>query len=216
VIVAFPDHGYQQRADRGGRRGGQHRRDRCGGGGHRGPHTSGRAESEPNGSTIDDLDGACHDAPTLHFHGSNNRASDGHGNNRASDGDGNHASAGHFGPPVPRNSDSTSLRAQANIDSPVVTTWAKNQWFPQLSSKQPGTVDDGIQWDYNSIWQEHLQLRQHYGAKLLWSGDWPRTFKKPDYWVTIAWFAFPDAAGAWEWCKNHDRDSHHCYPTQIQ
>jgi len=94
---------------------------------------------------------------------------------------------------------------------------ATDQWFPQLSSKQPGTVDDGIRWDYDSIWREHLRLRQQYGAVLLWSGDWPRTFKKPDYWVTIAWYyAFPDADGAREWCQNHGRDSDHCYPTQIQ
>jgi hypothetical protein len=28
----------------------------------------------------------------------------------------------------------------------------ENQWFPQLSSKQPGTVDDGIRWDYERVW----------------------------------------------------------------
>ena len=92
-------------------------------------------------------------------------------------------------PSVPRTPPSLpQLRAQANIDSAVVTAWAGNQWFPQLSSKQPGTVDDGIRWDYDSIWREHLRLRQQYGAVLLWSGDWPTTFKKPDYWVTIAWY----------------------------
>jgi hypothetical protein len=121
-------------------------------------------------------------------------------------------------PSVPRTPLSLpQLRAQANIDSAVVTAWGQNQWFPQLSSKQPGTVDDGIRWDYDSIWREHLRLRQQYGAVLLWSGDWPSTFKEPDYWVTIAWYnAFPDADGAREWCQNHGRDSDHCYPTQIQ
>ena len=121
-------------------------------------------------------------------------------------------------PSVPRTSLSLpQLRAQADIDSAAVSAWAKNQWFPQLSSKQPGTVDDGIRWDYDSIWLEHLRLRQQYGAVLLWSGDSPTTFKKPDYWVTVAWYyAFPDADGARAWCQNHGRDSDHCYPTQIQ
>jgi hypothetical protein len=121
--------------------------------------------------------------------------------------------------PVPPNPQSVclqQLRGQSDIDYLAVTPWAKNLWVPQLSSKHPGTVDDGIRWDCNSIWQEHLRLRQLYGAQLLWSGDWPNTFKNPDYWVTIAGFTFRDADGAREWCQNHGRDSHHCFPTQIQ
>ncbi len=79
-------------------------------------------------------------------------------------------------PQYPQSSSLQQLRAQANRDYPIVTTWANNLWFPQLSSKQPGTFDDGISWNSDSIWREHLQLRQQYGAVLLWSGDWPRTF----------------------------------------
>jgi serine/threonine-protein kinase len=122
-------------------------------------------------------------------------------------------------PVVPQNCGSTSLQqlqAQANIDRPDVTTWVENHWVPQLSSKRPGTVDDGKVWDYSSICREHAQLRQQYGARLLWSGDWPRAFKEHDYWVTIAWFTFPDRADAQAWCDNHGRDSDHCYPTLIQ
>jgi serine/threonine-protein kinase len=122
-------------------------------------------------------------------------------------------------PPVPQDPDPTSLqqlRAQANIDYPVTATQAKNLWVPQLSSKWPGLFADGTQWDYASIWQEHQRLRLQYGAKLLWSGDWPNTFKNPDIWVTVAAFTFRYANGAREWCQNHGRDSDHCYPTQIQ
>jgi serine/threonine-protein kinase len=123
-------------------------------------------------------------------------------------------------PSVPQNSESTDLqqlRAQANIDRPDVTTWAENHWFPQLSSKRPGTFDDGHSWDYESIWREHARLRQRYDARLLWSGDWPRTFKDhDDYWVTIAWSTFPDRAGAQAWCDNHGLDSDHCFPTLIK
>jgi hypothetical protein len=118
--------------------------------------------------------------------------------------------------PLPQNASLQKLRAQADIDYPVATAWAENLWVPQLSSKQPGTVDDGIRWDHHSIWQEHLRLRQQYGAKLLWSGDWPNTFKKPDYWVSIAGFAFPDAAGAWAWCQNQRLDRDHCLAMQVQ
>ena len=121
--------------------------------------------------------------------------------------------------PVPQSCDYTSvqqLRAQANIDRPVVTAWAEIRWVPQLSSKHPGTIDDGQVWNCSSIWGEHLQLRQQYDAKLLWSGDWPSTFKKPDYWVTIAGMAYPTSDGAQAWCDSHGKDSDHCFPTQIK
>src|SRR5829696_1417000 len=66
-------------------------------------------------------------------------------------------------PPNPQFLCLQQLRGQSNIDYPAVTAWAKNLWVPQLSSKQRGTVDDGIRWDCNSIRQEHLRLRQPYG-----------------------------------------------------
>jgi serine/threonine-protein kinase len=122
-------------------------------------------------------------------------------------------------PPAPQNCEPASLqqlRAQANIDSPVVTAWAENRWVPQLSSKRPGTIDDGKVWDCRAIWLEHLQLRQRYDAKLLWSGDWQGTFKKHDYWVTVAGMSYPTSGDAQAWCDSHGRDSDHCFPTLIQ
>jgi serine/threonine kinase PknH len=108
------------------------------------------------------------------------------------------------------------LRAQASIDGPVMTAGAEGRWIPQLSSKRPGTVDDGQVWDCSSIWREHLQLRDLYDARLLWSGDWPATFKQRDYWVTVAGITYPTADGAQAWCNSHGRDADHCFPTLIQ
>lgn len=108
------------------------------------------------------------------------------------------------------------LRRQADADRPVVTTWATNRWVPQLSSKHPGSRDDGVVWDDDSIWDEHTTLRQKYDAKLLWSGDWPKTFRGHDYWVTIAGVSYPDRASAQAWCDAHGRDADHCFPTLIQ
>jgi serine/threonine kinase PknH len=43
---------------------------------------------------------------------------------------------------------------------------------PQLSSKRPGVVDNGVVWDDAMTLQEYLQLRQRYlDVRLLWSGD---------------------------------------------
>ncbi|HUO38290.1 MAG TPA: serine/threonine-protein kinase [Mycobacterium sp.] len=110
----------------------------------------------------------------------------------------------------------SQLRATANADRPFVSTWLTGYWVPQLSSKRPGVTDDNRTWDYASILQEHLALRQQYGAKLLWSGDWPSTFPStPDYWVTVAPQRFPDSSDATTWCRNQGFDSDHCYATHL-
>jgi hypothetical protein len=57
--------------------------------------------------------------------------------------------------------------------------------------------------------QEHLQLRQRFGASLLWSGDWS-TFSDNNFWVTVANIAFPDSAGALAWCRSYNFDRDHC------
>ena len=120
-------------------------------------------------------------------------------------------------PPVPVSSCPQRLRDQANIDYPLTAAQATGLWVPQLSSKQPGLVADGITWDCNSILAEHLRLRGLYGAKLLWSGDWPHTYGHDDYWVTVAGYTYDTAEGARQWCQDHGRDvPEHCYPTQIR
>jgi serine/threonine-protein kinase len=103
------------------------------------------------------------------------------------------------------------LQQFAAEDRPFVTAQLADHWIPQLSSKRPGTIDDGV-WDNVRTLQEHQQLRQQYNAKLLWSGDWPTAqFDAPDYWVTVVPEIFNDSAGALGWCTNHGFNSIHCY-----
>ncbi|BBY19864.1 serine/threonine-protein kinase [Mycobacterium stomatepiae] len=102
------------------------------------------------------------------------------------------------------------LRQIANDDHSSVYTNLADRWVPQLSSKRPGVVDNGVVWDNAMTLQEHLQLRQHYpGVKLLWSGDWS-TFSGPDFWVTVAGITFQDSAGALTWCRSQGFDRDHC------
>jgi serine/threonine kinase PknH len=102
------------------------------------------------------------------------------------------------------------LRQIANDDRPFVTAQLADRWVPQLSSKRPGVVDDGVTWDNAMTLQEHLRLRQRYpGARLLWSGDWS-TFSAPNYWVTVAGITFPNSAGALAWCRSQGFDRDHC------
>lgn len=101
------------------------------------------------------------------------------------------------------------LRQIAAGDRYVVKSEAEDYWVPQLSSKRPGVVDEGLVWNNALTLQEHLRLREQYGAKLLWSGDWS-VFNESNWWVTIAPITFPSSDGALEWCRSHGFDRDHC------
>lgn len=107
------------------------------------------------------------------------------------------------------------LQQIAASDRPFVGAVLADRWVPQLSSKRPGVVDDGVVWNNAMTLQEHLQLRQRYpGVRLLWSGDWS-TFSGSDYWVTIVGLTFPDASGALAWCRSQNLDSDHCVAKTV-
>jgi serine/threonine-protein kinase len=102
------------------------------------------------------------------------------------------------------------LRQIVNDDRSFVNTQLADRWVPQLSSKRPGVIDNGVVWDNSMTLQEHLQLRQRYpDVRLLWSGDWS-TFSAPDFWVTVAGITFAESAGALAWCRSQGFDRDHC------
>ena len=101
------------------------------------------------------------------------------------------------------------LRQIADSDRPFVKAEMADRWVPQVSSKRPGVVDDGVVWDNVRTLQEFLGNRQRYNAKLLWSGDWS-TFDAPNYWVTVIPETFSTSAGALRWCATEGFDSWHC------
>jgi serine/threonine kinase PknH len=102
------------------------------------------------------------------------------------------------------------LRQIADEDRPFVTANLADRWVPQLSSKRPGVVDEGVVWDNTMTLQEHLDLRQRYpNVRLLWSGDWS-TFSAPNFWVTVVGMTFPDSAGPLAWCRSQGFDRDHC------
>lgn len=107
------------------------------------------------------------------------------------------------------------LRQRARSDRPFVAAELADHWVPQLSSKRPGVVDEGVVWNNAMILQEHLDLREQYrDVRLLWSGDWS-TFSAPDYWVTVVGITYPDASGALAWCRSHGFDRDHCVAKLI-
>jgi serine/threonine protein kinase len=111
------------------------------------------------------------------------------------------------------------LQQLAAEDRPLASSQLADRWIPQLSSKhgtEPFTYDneDGTTYTSTQTLQEHQRLRQQYGAKLLWSGDWT-TYDHPDYWVTVVPQTFSDPSGVLSWCTNNGRDSDHCSAEMI-
>jgi len=112
--------------------------------------------------------------------------------------------------PVPTydpEADAASRLAElASEDAGFVSEVLAGHWVAQLSSKKPGTIDDGIQYDDQAILNEHLELRREYNAKLL---------TKSGYWVTVASHVFTDQAQANNWCRAVGRDTDHCFATRL-
>ncbi|WUI25892.1 hypothetical protein OG976_23330 [Mycobacterium sp. NBC_00419] len=117
-------------------------------------------------------------------------------------------------PPLNESTAFDRLREIADNDRSFVAANLADRWVPQLSSKRPGVVDQGVTWNNVLTLQEHMRLRQQYDAKLLWSGNWS-TFDDPDWWVTVAGVTFPDAGGALAWCRDHGYDRNHCYAKLV-
>lgn len=101
------------------------------------------------------------------------------------------------------------LQQLAAADHPLIADQLADRWVPQLSSKRPGTIDDGFTWDDTLTLQEHQRLRDRYGSKLVWSGDWT-SFDDKDLWVTIVPITFQNADGALEWCSDEGLSANYC------
>lgn len=105
----------------------------------------------------------------------------------------------------------SALTDLAATDRAAVEASLVNVWQPQLSSKRPGLVAEGITWTASDILREHRQLRQRFpNARLLWSGDWP-VFSAPTWWVTVAGVPFQTGEQANAWCASQGFDRDHCF-----
>lgn len=104
-----------------------------------------------------------------------------------------------------------ALHAIADSDRMAVQDQLSDRWIPQLSSKRPGLIADGITWNNDATLSEHLRLRAQYpDVRLLWSGDWS-TFSASDFWVTVAGVVYADPDAAVGWCQSQMLDRDHCY-----
>lgn len=104
-----------------------------------------------------------------------------------------------------------ALRDIASSDRAYIDAKLLNAWEPQLSSKRPGLVAEGITWDARAILREYMSFRQRFpSARLVWSGDWP-VFSDPTWWITVAGLPFGSGADANGWCASQGFDADHCF-----
>lgn len=116
----------------------------------------------------------------------------------------------------PEQDSADALRWQVDHDRPMALSTLAGKWTPQLSSKKPGLVADGMTWDNTSTLAEFLRLRQRYpNTLLLQSDEWPVFDAGGHWWVTIAGVPFGTAAEANAWCDEQELDGEHCYAKFI-
>ncbi|MCP9273934.1 hypothetical protein [Mycolicibacterium arenosum] len=105
----------------------------------------------------------------------------------------------------------SALRDITASDRSYISQSLTDRWIPQISSKRPGLVAEGITWTPSDILREHLALRQRYDdVRLIWSGDWT-TFSTPDWWVTVVGDPSTDSSTALNWCVSAGLDFDHCF-----
>jgi len=112
-----------------------------------------------------------------------------------------------------------NLRSTAANHRSFVATSLADGWVAQLSSKRPGTQDDGIVYDYTAIWDHYLRFKKSYAQRsidlaLLWSGDWS-TFDGKDYWVIVTAGTFPTPDDALAWCRSEQYAWDDCFAKLV-
>lgn len=94
------------------------------------------------------------------------------------------------------------------------------EWTAQLSSKRPGTRDDGIVYDtYDKILELHLQHRARYPSTLLvFSGDWPGSYgpSSSDYWVTLSGDDYQTTQPVIDWCHGEAFGDGDCWAKRLR
>jgi len=88
-------------------------------------------------------------------------------------------------------------------------------WIPQISSKQLGTVADGITFGYPEIVADVEMLKARYrGAVVLRSGDYS-SFSHDGFWVTVVAERFTTPTQANAWCEGMGFASDECFAKRL-
>lgn len=113
----------------------------------------------------------------------------------------------------------SALEALRRIAAEDVDAVEALNWTAQLSSKKPGTRDDGIVYDtYDKILELHLSHRSRYPQSLLvWSGDWPGSYgdTSDDYWITLSGDSHASGADVLDWCDSEGWGAGDCWAKRL-
>ncbi len=113
----------------------------------------------------------------------------------------------------------SALEALQRIAAEDKDAVAQLDWTAQLSSKRPGTRDDGIVYDsYDAILALHLEYRSRYPESLLaWSNDWPGSFgpSSQDYWVTLGGQSESTTVPILDWCRAEGWGDGDCWAKRL-
>lgn len=113
----------------------------------------------------------------------------------------------------------SALEALQRIAAEDRDTVAGLEWTAQLSSKRPGTYDDGRVYDsYDDILALHLEYRARYPDSLLaWSNDWPGSFgpSSKDYWITLGGQSESATIPILDWCRDEGWGDGDCWAKRL-
>ncbi len=114
----------------------------------------------------------------------------------------------------------SALQALQRIAAEDEASIEELDWTAQLSSKRPGTRDDGIVYDtYDKILELHLAHRARYPATLLaWSGDWPGSYgpTSSDFWVTLSGDSYDATRPVLQWCRSEGWGAGDCWAKRLE
>lgn len=78
----------------------------------------------------------------------------------------------------------------------------EDSWVVQLSSKNIGVDEDGVEWTEHDILEHYEEIKaKHSNAIILWSGDWS-SYSTDDYWRIVLSETFDSGGAALEWCDS--------------
>jgi len=116
---------------------------------------------------------------------------------------------------VPATQQPSVKLAQYVEDDRVAADALLGYWIPQISSKQLGTMADGITFGYPEIVADVETLKARYhGAVVLRSDDYS-TFSHDGFWVTVVAERFPTPAQANAWCEGMGFSSDECFAKRL-
>lgn len=109
------------------------------------------------------------------------------------------------------------LREQANTDAATVSGPLNGTWVPQLSSKKPGLVLNGVTWDAADVWVHYLSFKATYPeAILLYSDDWSVFDPGGHWWVIVVAEPFATAEEANAWCTAQGLSRDDCFAKYFE